>query len=472
VTELAAAPRSFVIVGDVVTPTAVILDGRMVVRDGRIVRVEPNRGDSDDAGHEPGPVIDARGRYIFPGVVDAHVHCYSELEEGFTHATAAAAAGGVTTIIEMPYDADQPVVDVARFEEKRRMLEAGAHVDVGLLGTIRKVDGVREIPDLAKAGVCGFKVSMFETHPTRFPRISASDLLEAFELIADAGLTVDVHAEDGEVIAAGLARMHAEGRSDPHAHGLSRPPISETASTALALELASVSGAQLHVCHASLPRVIDLVASYKEQGFPVSVETCPHYLLLCDDDLDRLGALGKINPPLRSAEDSEGLWERLAGGSIDIVASDHAPWLLAKKQAPVIFENSSGAPGVETLVPLFLHHGVTTGRLTIVEAARLLAETPARRFGLGGQKGTLAPGADADFIIWNPTLPTVLDGESMHSAARWTPYEGAVVRGRVEATYVRGRKVFGDGSVVGPPGWGTFVAPNRSGSQEPSPLSV
>ena len=273
-------------------------------------------------------------------------------------------------------------------------------------------------------------------------------------MIAEAGLTVDVHAEDGEIIAAGVARMRSEGRYDAHAHGESRPPISETASTALALELASDSGVQLHVCHASLPRVIDLVASYRSQGFPVSVETCPHYLVLSENDLDRLGSLAKINPPLRSQQEVDGLWERIADGSVDLVASDHAPWLIGKKQSPVVFENSSGAPGVETLVPLLLHHGVAGGRITIVQAARLLAETPARRFGLGGQKGALVPGADADFLIWDPAGETVLNGESLHSVAKWTPFEGATLRGRVEATYVRGKRIFGEGAVLGHPGWG------------------
>ena len=160
--------EAFVVIGDVVTPSRVIPSGRLVVRRGRISAVDVGVPGSV-AEEISGSVLDARGRFIFPGAVDAHVHCFSELAEGFTSASAAAAAGGVTTIIEMPYDANQPVVDVARFEEKRAMIEKNSYVDVGLLGTIRKVDGAREIPELAKAGVCGFKVSMFETDPTRFP---------------------------------------------------------------------------------------------------------------------------------------------------------------------------------------------------------------------------------------------------------------------------------------------------------------
>jgi len=468
-----------VVLGDLVTPSRVIPNGSMTIRGGKIVDVADgsdtstrpgtsphngaSSGASDGAFYGDGvTVIDARGKCVFPGTVDAHVHCYSELAEGFTYATAAAAVGGVTTIVEMPYDADKPVVDAARFEEKRAMLDGTVHVDVAMLGTIRKVDGVREIPAIVEAGACGFKVSMFETHATRFPRITGNDLLEAFELIAAAGLTVDVHAEDGEIIMAAVEKMRATGRHDPLAHGQSRPPIAESASTVLALELASVAGTQLHVCHASLPRVIDLVSMYKDQGYPVSVETCPHYLVLSEDDVERLGGYSKINPPLRDADAVEGLWERLVDGSIDIVSSDHAPWLAEKKQSPVIFDNSSGAPGVETLTPLLLHHGVVSGRLSMLDAARVLAETPAKRFGLEGQKGVLAQGADADFFIWDPAGQTVLRGEELHSKAQWTPYEGAQLRGRIESTYVRGTCVARDGDVAGAPGWGRFVGPRTS----------
>ena len=180
------------------------------------------------------------------------------------------------------------------------------------LGLYEKLTVLREIPALVEAGACGFKVSMFETDPARFPRINPSDLLEAFSLIVEAGLTVCVHAEDGEIIAAGVADMKSQGRNNARAHGLSRPPISETVSVATVLELASVSGVHLHICHASLARVADLVAVYKAQGCPVSVETCPHYLVLCDEDLDRIGPFGKINPPLRSRDAVEMLWSRSA----------------------------------------------------------------------------------------------------------------------------------------------------------------
>jgi allantoinase len=397
---------------------------------------------------------------VFPGAVDAHVHCFSELAEGFEHATAGAAVGGVTTIVEMPYDADNPVVDADQLHRKREALAGSAVVDVALLGTIRKVDGPREIPGMVEAGACGFKVSMFETHPARFPRISPTDLLEAFGLIAEAGLTVCVHAEDGEIIAAGVEEMKANGQTGARAHGLSRPPISETASVATVLELASVSGVQLHICHASQARVADLVSTYKEEGYPVSVETCPHYLVLSDDDVERLGPFSKINPPLRPAVEKELLWDRVRRGAIDMIASDHAPWLAEKKRAPVIFDNSSGTPGVEVLVPLVMHHGVISGRVTVLDVSRLLAEAPAERYGMSDRKGALRVGADADFMIWDPAGETTLSGPAMQAASQWTPYEGAVLRGRIEATFVRGKQVVSDGKLVASTGWGRFVAPS------------
>lgn len=399
--------------GDLVTPAGILHDGAMDVREGQIVAMGVAL---DEERAAEGEILDARGRYVLPGAVDAHVHCFSESAEGFQNATAAAAVGGVTTIVEMPYDADRPVVDVERFEEKRAEIVGSAHVDVALLGTIRKVGGTRAIGDLVKAGACGFKVSTFETNALRFPRIGAADLVEAFGLIADAGLTVCVHAEDGEIISANVDRLRAEGRTDARAHGESRPPVSECVASAFALELARESGVKLHICHASLPRVIDIVTSHKVAGQPVSVETCPHYLLLTEDDVDRLGALGKINPPLRDGSARDALWARVADGSIDLIASDHAPWRLSRKQEPVIFDNASGAPGVETLVPLMLHHGVAGGRITLPQAMRLLAEEPAQRFGF----------AEGRVRWWSVRMPTSSFGT--RTGARWCAASGCTPR--------------------------------------------
>jgi allantoinase len=440
-----------VVTGAVVTPSGVLDPGSVGIADGRIHAVWQGARTVEAREH-----IDVGRCWVLPGAIDAHVHCFSSPQEGFLHATRAAAAGGVTTIIEMPYDDGAPVTSAEVLERKIERLQRAAVVDVALLGTLRKRGGLGEIERLARAGVCGFKLSLYETHPERFPRIEDDELLTAFKLIHDVDLTVGVHAENGALIDPLVARYREAGKVYPRAHGETRPPVSETASVALALELAAAEETRLHIYHASLPRTFSLVGTYRAQGLRASAETCPHYLVLDEDDMERLGGLGKINPPLRSAEARAGLWTRLES-DVDMVTSDHAPWPLDRKSnRDDIFANASGAPGVETLLPLLFSEGVAAGRLSIGRLASLLAEGPARVFDLWPRKGQIAVGADADLAILDPSVSWTVEAANLQSSAGWTPYEGRQIRGRVTRTIVRGRTVY-DGSTIA--GEGLFVRP-------------
>lgn len=444
----------FLITGHVVTPGRVLGDGWIGVRGETIAALGP-AGAAPPAARR---VIDARGQWILPGAVDAHVHCFSEPAEGFTNATRAAAAGGVTTIIEMPYDTEAPVVAGDVLDRKKDRLRREAVVDVALLGTIRKSGGLDAVGELAAGGVCGFKASMFETDPHRFPRIAHGELIELFRRAAAAGLPVGLHAEDGEIIAEALARW--SGPPVPLAHCVTRPPVSETAAVAAALELAAATDVHLHIYHASLPRTFELVAKARAGGQPVTAETCPHYLFLSDDDMDRLGPFGKINPPLRSAEAARGLWDEVASGVVDMITSDHSPWDIAKKSRPDdIFANASGIPGVQTLLPL-AYAGVVAGHgLPILRLAELVAANPARVFGLAPRKGQLTAGADADLVVLDPAGTTLIGPGAMQSSATWSPYDGMELPGRIGLTMVRGQVVYDGSSVTGRPGGGQLVPP-------------
>jgi allantoinase len=446
-----------VVTGNIVTPDRVVHNGAVAIVDGRIADVHPSA-----AGLDAQRTLEAPGCWVLPGAIDAHVHCFSAPQEGFLNATRAAAAGGVTTIIEMPYDVGAPVNNRTVLERKIEHLQREAVVDVALLGTIRKTDGVGEIPGLVDGGVCGFKLSMFETDPERFPRIADGDLRDAFRQVGQAGLTVGVHAEDGEIIYPLIAAYQAAGKRYPRAHCETRPPVSETAAVALALELAADAETRLHIYHASLPRSFDLVAAYRAQGLRATAETCPHYLLLDERDMDHLGGFGKINPPLRAATDVSDLWALLERDAIDMVSSDHAPWPPERKSnRNDIFANASGTPGVETLLPLVFSTGVAAGLITIEQCARLIAERPARTFHLFPRKGQLAPGADADLVVLDPNTTWTLRGAELHSTAGWTPYEGRSMHGRVRTTLVRGRVVYDSGQITGTPGDGQFIRPTR-----------
>lgn len=445
-----------IVQGDIVLPDGVLRDGIVGVLHGRIVgifdaqTVPPHRS-----------AIKAKGQYVLPGIIDGHVHCFSTPNEGFTDATRAAAAGGVTTIIEMPYDLGRPVISLDRFLSKRERLEAESIVDVALLATIKKTGGLDQIPLMAEAGAAGFKLSLYETDPDRFPRIPDYELLEAFSLIRETGLPVGLHAENDELVQYYAEQFRADG-ADPRVHCRSRPGLAESSAVLKALEFAWATGVHVHIHHASLARIFELVAWYQKQGSHVTAETCTHYLTLTEEDMERLGARGKINPPLRPAAEVARLWEMVTAGYVDTITSDHAAWQLPYKSQANIFDNASGAPGVQVLGPMIYSEGVATARLTLQDLARLLSERPAAIFGLAPRKGQIRIGADADLAVIDPAAEWTLDEADQLSSAGWSPYHGCTIKGRVTMTLLRGQVVFDGEQVTAPPGTGQFV-PGKHG---------
>lgn len=426
--------------------------GEVRIAGDRIVEVT-----SEVGGRPARQRIDVGAAFVLPGLVDAHVHCLSHAGEGVAAATAAAAAGGVTTIVEMPFDHDGPINTVDRLDAKRELVGSQAHVDVAMLATLAPSGGWRQAHRLAEAGACGFKVSLFDTDPVRFPRIDDAELLEVMAAVADTGRLLCVHAENNEIVKALIASERQRHPRDPDAHTRSRPPVSETLGVLTALEIARAQGTRLHLCHLSLPRSIDLVRWYDAEGLDVSLETCPHYLVFTDADMARHRGRLKINPPLRSAVDRDGLWQRLTSGAVDVIASDHAPWPVQDKDHAEIFANHSGISGVETILPVALSEALERGDDAVDAVLEALTAAPARRFGLGGRKGRLEAGFDADIAVFDPADAravngaavngtavngTAVDGTALHSNAGWTPYHGRPLRGRVCLTVLRGRVVW------------------------------
>jgi allantoinase len=411
----------------------------LAIRDGRIESVGVPAPDGIDYG-------DA---LLLPGAVDVHVHTRSYAGEGIERCTLAAAAGGVTTIVDMPYDAGGQVDSRQAFEAKVADVQREAHVDVALWATVPPRGPIEDVQALVDAGAAAFKLSTFETHPERFPRIPDGQLLAAFSAIAAAGGLAGVHAENDEIVRAGIAAEAAAGHAgDPLAHARSRPPVAEHEAIARVLELARATGVRLHIVHVSTPRGVQLVAAARRDGVDVSAETCPHYLLLDESDLKRRGGEAKINPPLREAP--------LPADGLDLISSDHVGWPLERKRGEDIFAVAAGAPGVELIVPL-VHDA-----LGPAELVRLVSEAPARRFGLWPRKGNLAPGADADVLVLDPSSEWEIDPASLVTDAGWSPYAGRRVRGRVIAAFSRGVQVW-DGSRAGAvAGHGRFVAANTA----------
>jgi len=439
--------------GDLVLEDGIADDSAVGVKDGVIVGLYAPRENP-----KAQVTIDASGLLVFPGIVDAHVHSFSiPGVEGFLGSTPAAAAGGVTTFIEMPYDAVTPTTSPEAFRNKIERIRREAMVDVALLATLKKEGSLEDIFPLVELGACGFKLSLFETDPERFPRIPDGILWDILPAIAACRVPVGFHAENDEMIFHLIRQHRRDGKVSPRAHGETRPVISETTAVLKLLELALWTGVRLHLYHMSHPRSIHLLQRFREEKVDVTAETCPHYLLLDEEDMDRLKALGKINPPLRSREVKEEMWELLKGGTIDMVTSDHAPWPIEEKQAQDIFGNPSGAPGVETLFPLLFSEGVIKRGFSPRQLARILCEQPARRFKLYPKKGRIGLGADADFAILDPSIQWTLHGREMHSSAQWTPYEGFAIQGKVVRTILRGKVIYDGKEIMAQPGTGQFV---------------
>jgi len=448
------ATHDLVVHGDIVHPDGSVLKGGWLgVTNGIITR-------SSAAPLTGIQAVDATGRLVLPGFVDAHVHTRSSLDEGITATTRAAAAGGTTTIVDMPFDKPaRPVDSRMRLEAKIADVDVEAVVDVGLYATFPPEGDLGIIADMAAAGAAGFKVSTIEVDPVRFPRIPDGRLYEAFQEIARTGRPVAAHQENQEIVFAQADAFRARGRTSPIDHALSRPPVAEAEAAGRLLELAYWTGARVHMVHGTLPRTFELIEWNRGQGVQATGETCLHYLLLTMEALRELGGRAKCNPPLRSQEAVDGLWTQVQEGLVDIVTSDHSPYPLHRKETDDIFDAYAGMPGVETLGTLLYSEGVAKGRLGLARFLDLVASGPAALFGFR-QKGRLESGKDADFVVFDPDAEWTLDGDKTHYVVGWSPYHGRRVKGRVVSTWLRGRCVFRDGRVAAEPGTGRFIGPS------------
>jgi allantoinase len=446
-----------VITGRVVRTDRVLGQGYVAVRDGVIEHVGEGAAPQARARHDFGQA------FVLPGAIDAQVHSRSQRgQEDFVWSTRAAAAGGVTTIVDMPYDDGFLICTGERLRQKAKEAAAQARVDFALYGTVRPDDGPTHISEMVAAGAAGFKFSTFGTHPERFPRIPPQTLYSCFAEIARHGLIAGVHNENDEVVRACEKVVAASGITDYRAHGMSRPPVSEALATAEVYEIAAATGCSGHIVHCSIGRGYDLCAGYRMQGFDTTIEACIHYLILDEEhDVARLGGKAKINPPVRPRREVEALWHHLAAGNITVVSTDHVSWSEDRKSDPVMLKNASGVPSLEVLYALLLK-GLTERDLSVTFAARLLAANPARLFRLGHRKGALAVGRDADIAVMAHDPRHYDPAASGHNFVPWSPYAGIDLPFRPVATFVRGQKVFDGTHVTAQPGSGGFVHPTEA----------
>lgn len=397
---------------------------------------------------------------ILPGAVDAQVHSLSQKnQEDFVWSTNAAAAGGITTIVDMPYDEGNLVCSAEAVKIKVDHASPQARVDFALYGTIDPLEGAARIREQAEAGVAAFKFSTFGTDPKRFPRIHPPMLADAFAEIAKTGLTAGVHNEDDETVRIYMDRVKASGITDWRAHGLSRPPLAELLAMHVIFETGAQTGCPAHVVHCSLARGYDIAAAYRRDGFEATVECCIHYLTLDEEhDVARLGGKAKINPPIRPRAEVEALWQRVRDGQVWLVSTDHVAWSENRKTNPDMLANSSGVPGLEVMVPLFVK-GALERNIPLIWAARLMTQNPAKHFRIDHLKGALEVGCDADIVVLTPEEKVYRAAETGHTVVDWSPYDGIRLPFTVAGTWLRGALAFDGKAVTAKPGTGRFVRP-------------
>lgn len=423
----------------------------VTVRDGRIEALGA-------LAPEGAAEVDCRGLWLLPGAIDAHVHFD---EPGFTHredfasGTKSAAAGGVTTIVDMPCTSLPPVVDAVSFDNKMACVRAKAYVDFAFWGGVRGnrfsvEEAERRIDELASRGVRSLKTYLISGMDT-FEDVDPTELEHIMRLAARRDLVVGVHAEDRETILQCTAPGRAREDS-PAAYARARSAEAEAKGIETAIDAAEKTGARLHIVHMACGAGVQLVRQARARGVRVTVETCPHYLLFTDEDLERMGALLKTAPVVKAASDRQALWEGLADGTIDMVATDHAPanWP-EEKHTGSIWTDYGGVPGVELMLPVLLSEGVNKGRISLQRALELACRGPADVHRLAG-KGSLKPGADADLVLFDPSETWTVRAADLVQRQKYTPCEGMTLTGRVQRTYVRGQLVFDGRQVHGP--WG------------------
>jgi allantoinase len=435
-----------VVLPDGERPASILIDG------GKISRIDARDGGG------PSDTIDVGDLVVSPGIVDTHVHVNEPGRtewEGFDTATRAAAAGGVTTIVDMPLNSIPATTTVTALAEKRAAADRQCHVDVGFWGGV--VPGNHgELDGLADAGVRGFKCFLVPSGVDEFPAVDEGDLRRALPILARRRMPLLVHAESPEIIAEYAARAAAAPPSNPkYRHYLgTRPPEAEVNAVQMVVELAREFGARVHIVHVASAEAAEEIARAKDDGVGISAETCPHYLTFAAEQIADGATEFKCAPPIRESRQREALWEMLERGVLDFVATDHSPAPPSMK-CPGDFIRAWGGIASLEMSLAAVWSGVTRraaapnrSASTTLALAQWLSERPAALAGLDAQKGRIAPGHDADLVIWDPAAEFTVDPSQLQQRHKITPYAGQRLRGRVKTTFVRGTQVWDDGRLV------------------------
>jgi allantoinase len=440
---------------------SVLIENGKVLRSGRLAKanivIENGRIKSVGIA-EPKQVdkrIDAKGRLILPGLVDGHAHLHDPAftnREDFTTGTSAAAAGGVTAVVEMVLST--PVDTPDRVKAKIEQGKRNSLIDFSLHAGMMNLSNLPNIATIAALGVRSFKA--FTCKPYYSDDHTLMSLMRETSM---QNSILNVHAEDEQTANENFDRLTAEGRKDPKAHTEWKPNVAEERAVRKVVEFSRALKARLHISHMSTREGVEIVRQNKRLRVRLTAETCPHYLTFTRGDMKKQGPYLKMNPSLKSPKDVQALWEGLRDGTIDMVTSEHAPGERVEKEVgwTDIWKAWGGVPSIETMLPVLLSEGVNKGRIGLTTLQRICCENPAKVFGLYPRKGVIQKGADADLVIVDLKAKRKVRAEALHYKVGWTPYEGWTLKGWPILTVRRGEILYEDEQVVGKPGAADFL---------------
>ncbi len=445
--------------GTVVTPETTF-DGGVAIHDEKFVAIG-----TDDSLPEGIKEIDAKGKHILPGLIDGHVHFR---EPGLTHkedfgtGSRAAVCGGITFVVDMP-NTIPPVTHPEQVEEKKKLAEEKSLIDFAVLGVVVQTNADQILP-MARVGAVGYKIFFGETIGN-LPFPDDGVCQDVFQNITESRLPLSIHAENRQIMYHHLNRVKEEGKTEAVNWEATRPYLCEAESVHHAIFFAETFGTKLHVLHMSSKQSAQLVRDAKARGLRVTAETGPHYLLREPNDMNEVGSLLKMNPPVRTRDHGEALWDGLLNGYVDMIATDHSPHTLEEKGSdvygkmlkPAIWDCISGFCGVETGVPLMLTE-VNKGRMSLNHYVKLVTENPAKVWQVYPRKGALRVGSDGDVTIVDMEKEGTIDVNKLHSKNNPSPWHGWKVKGMPVTTIVRGHVQMQDGEPVGEP-IGRMVVP-------------
>lgn len=434
----------------VVTPDG-IRPAAIVVSEGTIIDVAAPA--AVQGGEDFGDLV------ILPGLVDSHVHINEpgRVEwEGFASATRAAAAGGVTTLADMPLNSVPATTSVPTFQEKLRAAAGQCWVDVGFWGGLVPVN-LDQLAPLAETGVLGFKCFLVPSGVPEFEAIALDQLAPALRLLRTLDLPLLVHAELPEPIEAATRSVEGSG-ADPRRYSSwldCRPCAAENEAIAALIQLAAATRARIHVVHLSSAEAVPMLRAARARGVPITVETCPHYLYFSADEIPDDGTEYKCAPPIRDAANREALWRALDEGVIDLIASDHSPAPPELKRGD-FFHAWGGIASLQLRLGI-VWSGARSHGFDLTQLARWLCAAPAALAGLSHSKGAIEPGRHADFVIWDPDAEQLIEPLSLQHRHKQTPYLGRILPGVVHATYLRGTRIYDGHSFPNQPTGGLLL---------------